>query len=222
MAQTTLLSSVTKTTDYPVEVSVSADNNCGTVIVKYDTPYTKQMFYELPNITINIYLDDVLYESRAISLEITDENIAVGNILTDIPKSCKFSIIPNFDNSALDAHNEALKTDNMEYFGYIPSSPPTHDWHDDLWTTPTETFPITLVWDDTNVSASGGGGGGGGSTPTASDVSYDNSTSGLNATNVQTAIDKLNITLTQEEYDNLPEADKNNGSYYFIIKEDGE
>ena len=43
------------------------------------------MFYELPTITINIYLDDVLYESRAISLEITDENIAVGNVLMDIP-----------------------------------------------------------------------------------------------------------------------------------------
>lgn len=43
--------------------------------------------------------------------------------------------------------------------------------------------------------ASNGGGGGGSST--ASDVSYDNTTSQLTADNVQEAIDEVNTTATQ-------------------------
>lgn len=71
------------------------------------------------------------------------------------------------------------------------------------------------------------GGGGSGSGGSADDVSYDNTTSGLTASDVQDAIDEiasklssLNVTLTQDEYDLLPAETKNNGSYYFIVGDD--
>ena len=71
------------------------------------------------------------------------------------------------------------------------------------------------------------GGGGSGSGGSADDISYDNTTSGLTASDVQDAIDEiasklssLNVTLTQDEYDLLPAETKNNGSYYFIVGDD--
>lgn len=72
---------------------------------------------------------------------------------------------------------------------------------------------------ETNGIDAGGGGGGGGSS--AASISYDNSQSGLPATTVQEALDSMNVTKTQEEYDALSDEEKNNGTYYFIAPDEG-
>lgn len=60
-------------------------------------------------------------------------------------------------------------------------------------------------------------------TTTAVHISYDNTTSGLSATDVQEAIDEIvddiknvHVDLTQAQYDALPAAEKVNGTEYFI------
>ena len=58
-------------------------------------------------------------------------------------------------------------------------------------------------------------------------VSYDNTNSGLTATNVQSAIDELRakslrIELTQAQYDVLTPEEKNNGTVYFITDANAE
>ena len=65
-----------------------------------------------------------------------------------------------------------------------------------------------------------------GGVTSAKSIKYDNSVSGLDATNIKEAIDKLAagdagaITLTQAEFDALSEEEQNNGTYYITDDED--
>ena len=149
MAKTVLVSSIDKSTTYPVSVSVSADKCKGAIIVVFDESYTEQMFYELPSITIEIYVDcdgdKVLYLSRGIGLQTGDSGKFFATYLSGIPTSCYFNIIPNFDKGALDAHNQAVLTGRV-----VPFPCPDETIEEQLWKTPTTTFPIKLVWDDFN------------------------------------------------------------------------
>ena len=59
--------------------------------------------------------------------------------------------------------------------------------------------------------------------PPASEISFDNVTSGLSAKNIQDAVDevadnatKAHVNITQAEYDLLTPEEKNNGTEYFI------
>ena len=174
MAETTLVSSINRTDTYPKYVdNISAKYCCGAIKIVLDNSYTEQMVHELPNITINIYTEQdgerVLYTSRAITMKVPDDGEPIESILIDIPTSFTFAIIPEFDKYALLSHNKDVKINGGE-----------------LWA-PTTEFPITIIWDDTNVYADTSIGGGG----YASDIEYDNTTSGLSATNVQDAIDEV-------------------------------
>lgn len=205
MSTTTLLSSISRTTDYPVSISASADNNCGTLQLILDDSWTNQMIHELPAINISILTEDgSKFLSFDVNMSTVNEELRNKNrsltpaepysiAVYDIPKDITFSITPLFDQYALKAHNDLINDGNIEIFetsdkGIVDTD--SDNYSTELWTTPTSTFDITIIFDNSNVSSSGGGGGGS-STPTAQDVSYDNSSSGLTANNVQSAIDEL-------------------------------
>jgi hypothetical protein len=175
MAETTIVYSIDRDSDYPVYQDITAKYCCGTVKILIGDAYTEQMLAELPNITINIYTDSdiglVLYSSRALNMSIPTNGQPIESVLIDIPTSCVLGLVPEFDNNAIIAHNSAVCTNN----------------EGTMWTDSTVVFPIEIIWDDTNVYAEQSGGGGG----EASNVSYDNTTSGITATNVQDAIDEV-------------------------------
>lgn len=205
MSQTTLLSSINRTTDYPITVSSTADSHCGTLQLILGSDWTEQMLCELPAINITILTEN---DSRYLSFDINmttvneDYQNKTGGpepvepyslAVYDLPGSFKFSVTPLFDKYALESHNENVSIENIPYFqtsdkGIVDTD--IDNYSSERWDTPTSTFDITMIFDNSNVS-SGGSGGGGGSTPTAADVTYDGSTSGLTTTNVQDAIDEV-------------------------------
>lgn len=212
MAQTTLLSSITRTGTYPIDVQgIEASSNCGTLQLILGSDWTLQMIHELPAINISIYTSDGAkyldfdidmstvnseYRNKERSLEpIEPYSVAIYNI----PENFYFKVLPLFDKNALESHNAQIDAGDVSIFnttekGIVDSNMSEYD--SEKWTTPTSTFDITIVFDNSNISSSGGGGGGG-STPTAADVTYDGSTSGLTATNVQDAIDELEQTIEE-------------------------
>lgn len=211
MAETIIVSSINRNTEYPVYQDITAKYCCGTVKIIIDDTYTEQMLAELPNITINIYTESdgekVLYTSRALTMAIPNDSNPIESVLIDIPTSCILALIPEFDNNAIISHNSAVCTNN----------------EGTMWTDITTEFPITIIWDDTNVYAEQSGGGGGG---TAADVEYDNTTSGITATNVQDAIDIVVEAISELEggihyigevdyYNDLP-ANPNLGDGYTV------
>ena len=212
MSQTTLLSSINRTTDYPITASATADSHCGTLQLILGSGWTNQMIHELPTINISILTaDGSKYLSFDVNMSTVNEELRnkerslspaepYSIAVYDIPKNITFSITPLFDQYALKAHNDIINDGNIEIFdttdkGIVDSNDDNYD--SQKWLTPTDTFDITIVFDNSNVSSSGGGGGGGGETPTAADVTYDGSTSGLTATNVQDAIDELDQTIEE-------------------------
>lgn len=174
MAQTTLLSTIDRDDTFPKMVSVTAPNCCGTLILKPDSSYTNQMLHELPTVTINVYIltdgEYSLYESRALSVSLQEDNDSDSGILIDIPTSCTFGIVPNFDNFAIESHNESIPVNGGE-----------------TWTQ-TDTFPLEVIWDNTDIYADESGGGGGGGT---GDIRIDNVSI--------VADDKANIITTGSE-----------------------
>lgn len=216
MSQTTLLSSINRTTDYPITVSSTADSHCGTLQLILGSDWTNQMIHELPAINISILTaDGSKFLSFDVNMSTVNEELRNKDrsltptepysiAVYDIPKDITFSVTPLFDQFALKAHNDLINDGNIEIFdtsdkGIVDTD--SEDYTYRLWTTPTSTFDITIIFDNSNVSSGGsGGGGGGGDTPTAADVSYSGSSSGLTATNVQDAIDEIDNAI-----DNLPE-----------------
>lgn len=200
MAQTTILSSISKT-DSMITSNITADNNCGTLSLILTEIWTKQMLFELPNINFTILYNGTIYMDFNVNMETinrrtnkdndSDLNVEPYSIaIYNIPSSFELLVTPMFDRNAVDAHNELIDNGLED---------------DALWSS-TDTFPIKILFDDSNVSSSGTSGGGGGSTPTASDVSYDGSSSGISATNVQGAIDEVqgNVNTVNTKIDNLP------------------
>lgn len=215
MSQTTLLSSINRTTDYPITVSSTADSHCGTLQLILGSDWTNQMIHELPAINISILTaDGSKFLSFDVNMSTVNEELRnkersltpaepYSIAVYDIPKDITFSITPLFDQYALKAHNDLINDGNIEIFdtsdkGIVDTD--SDNYSPELWTTPTSTFDITIIFDNSNVSSGGSSGGGGGDTPTAANVSYSNTTSGLSATNVQAAIDEIDNAI-----DNLPE-----------------
>ena len=222
MSQTTLLSSINRTTDYPITVSSTADSHCGTLQLILGSDWTNQMIHELPAINISILTaDGSKFLSFDVNMSTVNEELRNKDrsltptepysiAVYDIPKDTTFSITPLFDQYALKAHNDLINYGNIEIFdtsdkGIVDTD--SDNYSTELWTTPTDTFDITIIFDNSNVSSGGSsGGGGGGSTPTAADISYSGSSSGLTATNVQDAIDEVqgNVNTVNTKVDNLP------------------
>lgn len=208
MAVTNILSSIIRTNTYPISKTVNASNNCGTFCLTLSSTWTEQMLSELPTLNISFWTDST---TRIASIDVdmktvNDDTIKISPTepyaipMYDLPTQFIVKITPLFDQYALYSHNEQIKNGNIESFntsaiGVVDTN--TDSYSSELWNTPTSTFNVSLDFDDTNLKAGGGGGGG---ASTATDVSYDNSTSGLSATNVQDAIDEV-----QDNIDNLPE-----------------
>lgn len=222
MSQTTLLSSINRTTDYPITVSSTADSHCGTLQLILGSGWTNQMIHELPAINISILTaDGSKFLSFDVNMSTVNEELRNKDrsltptepysiAVYDIPKDITFSITPLFDQYALKAHNDLINDGNIEIFdtsdkGIVDTD--SDNYSTELWTTPTSTFDITIIFDNSNVASGGSsGGGGGGDTPTATDISYSGSSSGLTATNVQDAIDEVqgNVDAVNTKVDNLP------------------
>lgn len=170
MAQTEIINSITRTGSYPENVTISVPYNCGTLSLVINTPFTEQQLCELPAIDVRILTgsDDIIYDFEVI-LETLNRNVnPIGSVepytipIYDIPENCKLSITPLFDNNALDAHNETVKVGNVSIFpttekGIVDSN----DTSSYLWTTPTQTFDVSIYFDNDNINSSGSGGGGG-------------------------------------------------------------
>lgn len=219
MSQTILLSSINRTTDYPITVSSTADSHCGTLQLILGSDWTNQMIHELPAINISILTEDgSKFLSFDVNMSTVNEELRnkerslspaepYSIAIYDIPEDITFSITPLFDQYALKAHNDLINDGNIEIFetsdkGIVDTD--SDNYSTELWTAPTSTFDITIIFDNSNVSSSGGGGG---QTPTAADISYSGSSSGLTATNVQDAIDEVqgNVNTVNTKIDNLPE-----------------
>lgn len=176
MAQTTLLSSITRSASYPVDVQgIEASSNCGTLQLILGSDWTLQMIHELPAINIGIYTsDDAKYldfdiDMSTVNSEYRNKERSLEPIdpyaiaIYDIPESFTFRVTPLFDKYALEAHNDMIDAGEIQIFdttdkGIVDSNDDNYD--SQKWLTPTDTFDITIVFDDSNVSSSGSGGGG--------------------------------------------------------------
>lgn len=209
MAQTTILSSIQRSQTFPITKSIQAPNNCGTLSLILDQSWTEQMIHELPTINVAVFVDT---DIKLLSIDIDMTTFCSDRIdiepvkpysipLFDLPEYFDFVVTPIFDNNALSAHNAQIDSGDIDVFntsdtGIVDTD--IKDYYNDFWDTPTSTFIVKIVFDNSNISSGGGGGGGGGGgTPTASDVSYDGSSSGISATNVQDAIDELDQTIEE-------------------------
>lgn len=227
MSQYTMLSQVDRSTSYPVKTTVSAPNNCGTLILMINTPFTEQQLCELPCVNVKILTgaNEVLYNFD-ICLSTVNTNVTpLGSIepycipIYDVPQSFKLLTQPVFDNYAISAHNECVECGNVEMLSTV-NGIVSQDVSSYLWTTPTQTFDISVYFDNANVKSggsSGGGGGGGGGSDQAVDIQYDNSLSGLSATNVQDALTELaenqSTSTTTEKTVTLYASNWTNGTY---------
>jgi hypothetical protein len=153
----TLLTKIKRSDTFPYMVKVTANTNSGYISIMTDN-WTPQMFYELPSIKFDIYVDENSVKSKynpiSINLDtytgdIVDEKIC--SRILNVPENCYIYITPLFDNNAIAARNMLIENGIEE---------------GTLWDTKTDTFPIDIVFDDSSASSGGGGGGGGGgSTP---------------------------------------------------------
>ena len=117
MSQTTLLSSINRTTDYPITASATADSHCGTLQLILGSGWTNQMIHELPTINISILTaDGSKYLSFDVNMSTVNEELRnkerslspaepYSIAVYDIPKNITFSITPLFDQYALKALN---------------------------------------------------------------------------------------------------------------------
>ena len=183
MSKRVLVDSLERRSEYPLNVTASAENNCGTITLKLTDNWSEQMLYELPTVNIQVYDGNgVKYCSFSTDLS----TMCIGKQkavlpyqkqVLNIPSEIAFSILPIFDKYALQAHNDTVDTgmsDSNEY-----------------WRIETVTFPVEISFDDSPIVPSGGGsggGGGGGSTPTASQVKFNNFGTSLQSTDVQSAL----------------------------------
>lgn len=142
MAQTTLLTSISRTDTFPKMVNISAPSHRGCISIATDN-WTPQMFYELPAIKFEIYTiynsEYVKYKDFCYTLKTYNPVLSLDSIpeiaagLSDIPADCYIAITPNFDKFAIDARN--LLIDNGLEFG-------------DKWNAETDTFSITIKFTD--------------------------------------------------------------------------
>jgi hypothetical protein len=171
MAQTTLLSSISRSDTFPVTKSIQAENNCGTLSLILTSSWTEQMLHELPNINISFYATSDI-QIASIDVDMTTVNrssVSTDSIdpysipIFNMPKSCILKITPLFDKYALSSHNQQVRDGYVDVFntssiGIVDTD--IDNYSANLWTTPTQTFDISLIFDDTNIVSGGGSGGG--------------------------------------------------------------
>lgn len=203
MAQTTIISSITRSNTYPESISVTAPSNCGMLSIVLDN-WTEQMICELPTINVKAFIDqDTVFCSFDIDLRTVKDYESKNPTdpytipVYDIPADCLLSVTPIFDNNALTSHNSVLENGNIEFFetsdsGIVQTETVQNNLY---WNTPTSIFNVSIIFDNSNIKS-----GGGTTSPSASDVTFNPSGTSLTSTNVQDAIEEL-----QTNIDNLPE-----------------
>jgi hypothetical protein len=182
MAQTQIVNSISRSDSFPVSATLSASYNCGTLMLILSGTWTEQMVCELPALNCTIYIDsDTILQSFNVNMRTVLERSTPADPycipVYDIPSQCIIKVSPLFDNNAIIAHNDMIETGVGGTDGGI------------IWTTPTQTFDLTLVFDNANIkSGNSSGGGGGGGSSDAKDISFNNLGTSLASTNVQDAI----------------------------------
>ena len=102
--------------------------------------WTAQMFYELPALRFDIYVDidgeivkertqTFFFDTNTPFLSL-DDSIHSATALSDIPETCCLAVTPIFDSDALNRHNR-LVDDNVE--------------SGEHWTEETQTFQIKIT-----------------------------------------------------------------------------
>lgn len=174
MAQTDLITSISRTDTFPIEVSVTCGSNCGTLSLILDNSWTDQMIHELPTLNITAYTTDgnIIMSFDVNMTTVNTKNLEATPIesytipIYNLPSDVIFKVTPLFDTNALEAHNEEVKAGNIKSFNTTESgivNTDINDYSSELWTTPTSTFNVTIIFDDSNIVPGGGSGGGSGS-----------------------------------------------------------
>lgn len=193
MAVTQLLSSINKSDTYPKSVSISAPDSCGMLILMPNSEISEQQLFELPTINVKIFdSSGKVFLNRDINLSTIDFNAIFTKQIEpysvpiyDIPSDCICSITPIFDTNAFRCHNETVLNGNIGSFttsetGIVNTS--MEDYKSLLWETPTDTFDISVSFDDSNISSGGSSGGGGGGTGSVTRVAVSSSDGSLKIT----------------------------------------
>lgn len=138
LVSTTLLTQITRSGTYPVEVPVTITGNKGFISLNTDN-WSPQMFYELPAIKVDLYTDvdgtkvrSTLFSKVLKTYNPTfpiDQQCSFCISIKDVPEECYLYISPIFDNNAIEARNELIR--NGIETGQI-------------WDTVTQTFNINL------------------------------------------------------------------------------
>ena len=170
MAQTELISNILRSGSFPVEVLVSAENNCGMLQLVLGSDWTEQMLCELPTINITIYTTNgEKYMQFDIDMSTVNENYQTkeggpkptepySKAIYGLPPEFKFSVTPLFDKYALESHNEKVRSGDIPLFetsdkGIVDTN--IDNYSSEIWSTPTTIFPITINFDDSNVYSGG-------------------------------------------------------------------
>lgn len=211
MAITQLLSSINKSDTYPKSVSISAPDSCGMLILMPNSEISEQQLFELPTINVKIFdSSGKVFLNKDINLSAIDFNAIVTKQadpysvpIYDIPSDCVCSITPIFDTNAFRCHNETVLNGNIGSFttsetGIVDTN--TEDYRSLLWETPTDTFDISIYFDDSNISSGGSSGGGGGGTGSVTRVAVASSDGSLKITGSPiTSSGTINISVNVDD-----------------------
>ena len=220
MAITNLITNITKSGSYPVSISCSSTNNCGLLSLTIFTQWTQQMLYELPTLNIKIFMADGTQlasfdiDMSTVNKDTLEQSEPYSVPIYNLPNDFNFSITPLFDKYALQSHNDQIDTGDLGLFttsgtGIVDTN---IQYYSSLyWTTPTQTFNISIDFDDSNIVAGGGSGGGG------SSITVDANIDSTSTNPVENkAIYEALQPMTQAEYDALSSKDL---PIYFIYEQ---
>ena len=211
MAVTQLLSSINKSDTYPKSVSISAPDSCGMLILMPNSEISEQQLFELPTINVKIFdSSGNVFLNRDINLSTIDFNAIFTKQadpysvpIYDIPSDCICSITPIFDTNAFRCHNVTVLNGNIESFttsetGIVSTS--MEDYKSLLWEIPTDTFDISVSFDDSNISSGGSSGSGGGGTGSVTRVAVSSSDGSLKITGSPiTSSGTINISVNVDD-----------------------
>lgn len=169
MAITNLISNINKTGTYPVSIDIECEYNCGMLSLILDNSWTDQMIQELPTINIQAFTNDgckiisIDIDMDTLNREISEPTKPYSIPVYNLPNSFVFKVTPLFDKYALQSHNDQIDTGDFGLFttsgtGIVDTN--IKDYSSLYWTTPTQTFNISIDFDDSNIVAGGGSGGG--------------------------------------------------------------
>lgn len=200
MAQTTILSSITKSGSYPLSTDLTAKDHCGTMSISLTGTWTTQMIHEMPTINFGVFMQD---GTKLVSIDFdmstfTSDNGGIDTVnpytiaLYDLPEEFTIKVTPIFDKYALQSHNAQVEAGDVSVFdttdkGIVDTN--TSDYSALLWTTSTTTFNMAITFDDSNISSGGGGG------SSSADQIVFVPPADMTSTDVQNAIEELDTKI---------------------------